>query len=260
MLKRLARWAVMALAGLMSRARAALSAQPKPQGESVAGTSPPGADPRETLRLEHLIWRTWGKLPYKSQASLLSRLIETTQSGQPEVGRNNTILRDAPRIHLSHSPMGAAVPFNAGILRVEMVDLVESVRRSKRPLPVYYLVLPKGSAQQTSTWRIVLHFGGIPPRMIGLELRGEVRLGRSLETDLDLRPYGAEYKGVSRHHALLSPQPSHLALTDVGSSNGTFVNSAHLVPGRPFDLDHGDVVSLGKLMFVVSIVERPAVH
>lgn len=70
----------------------------------------------------------------------------------------------------------------------------------------------------------------------------------SVEPDVDLAPYGALEKGVSRQHAIIEMAEDTLMLMDVGSSNGTFLNGQRLNPNQPRVLRDGDEVRLGKLV------------
>jgi hypothetical protein len=82
---------------------------------------------------------------------------------------------------------------------------------------------------------------------------GHVVLGRKDETsahnpDVDLTPYGAFDKGVSRVHAAIIRNEEILTIVDLGSSNGTRLNGKPLVPDEPRILRDGDEIRLGKLI------------
>lgn len=66
--------------------------------------------------------------------------------------------------------------------------------------------------------------------------------------DLDLTPYGALEKGVSRIHAAIYRSEDTLTLIDKGSANGTHLNGQRLVPNQPRVLRDGDEIRLGKLI------------
>ncbi len=66
--------------------------------------------------------------------------------------------------------------------------------------------------------------------------------------DLDLTPYGALEKGVSRIHAAIFRNDDTLTLVDKGSANGTHLNGQRLVPDQPRVLRDGDEIRLGKLI------------
>jgi hypothetical protein len=68
------------------------------------------------------------------------------------------------------------------------------------------------------------------------------------QPDLDLTPYGALEKGVSRIHAAISRNDDTLTIVDMGSANGTHLNGQRLVPDQPRVLRDGDEIRLGKLV------------
>lgn len=86
----------------------------------------------------------------------------------------------------------------------------------------------------------------------------EFTLGRMIEgqpilPDIDLSPYDAFTLGVSRLHAALRLIQNDVVVSDLGSSNGTRVNGQRIVPHVDYPLNHGDVISLGKLKIQVLI-------
>ncbi|MGH9418444.1 MAG: SPFH domain-containing protein, partial [Thermoanaerobaculia bacterium] len=52
--------------------------------------------------------------------------------------------------------------------------------------------------------------------------------------------------GVSRHHARLDSATGTFSLTDLGSTNGTFINDTQLEPNRPSAISADDKVRFGK--------------
>jgi pSer/pThr/pTyr-binding forkhead associated (FHA) protein len=88
-----------------------------------------------------------------------------------------------------------------------------------------------------------------------LEGRKEYCLGREAADqqapDVNLAPYGAREKGVSRRHASLRVDRRQLLLMDLGSSNGTQLNGTALVAHEPVRLESGDEIRLGKLAIKV---------
>ncbi|NWF70233.1 MAG: FHA domain-containing protein [Chloroflexi bacterium] len=76
--------------------------------------------------------------------------------------------------------------------------------------------------------------------------------------DLDLTPYGGAECGVSRTHCRLFYKNHMLFVTDLGSSNGTYLNGRKLPPNRPENLAIGDVLALGRLVIEVALprIER----
>ena len=91
-----------------------------------------------------------------------------------------------------------------------------------------------------------------------LELDGhkEFTVGRGVKgqlilPDVDLGVYDAHALGVSRLHAVLKVTPTAVSIMDLGSSNGTCLNSVPIQGHEETILHHGDIVALGKLEFEV---------
>ncbi len=65
---------------------------------------------------------------------------------------------------------------------------------------------------------------------------------------VDLTPYGAFPLGVSRQHAVITlTEEGRLALQDLKSDNGTFINGKRLRSGDVHYLRSGDAVWLSKM-------------
>jgi len=91
---------------------------------------------------------------------------------------------------------------------------------------------------------------------IKVPLKPEILLGREdVSTDtypeVDLTPYGAVEKGVSRRHAQIVLHDGELTVQDVGSVNGTFLNGHRLTPYQAAPINSGDVLQLGTLVLQV---------
>lgn len=84
---------------------------------------------------------------------------------------------------------------------------------------------------------------------------GVVLLGRAFSEDqpthVDLDVYHAYNLGVSRMHARISINGSGCTLTDLKSTNGTWVNETALDPHEEHTLHNGDMVRLGQLVMFV---------
>jgi pSer/pThr/pTyr-binding forkhead associated (FHA) protein len=78
--------------------------------------------------------------------------------------------------------------------------------------------------------------------------REKIFLGRSIEADVDLSPYDFENSSVSRQHALLTVGNSSLTITDLNSTNGTFIERHQLTPMIPFPVKSGAMLRLGNLV------------
>lgn len=107
---------------------------------------------------------------------------------------------------------------------------------------------------RTDNW-ITLHILDTG-EMLPLEEHNEFTLGRTSDgqpvmPDIDLSPYDAYGKGVSRLHAVLRRGISDVVLVDLDSANGTFINGKRLTANEEWALANGDVVALGRLKFQV---------
>lgn len=113
--------------------------------------------------------------------------------------------------------------------------------------------------QNAPIWRV--RFGSATETGVqfGLELNGEVILGRDTESSsiLDLKKYFPDLQGVSRQHLMLRPTTTNLYAIDVGSTNGTWRNGRSIGVNNPTPLNNGDVLDLGGLQIMINIIDRP---
>jgi pSer/pThr/pTyr-binding forkhead associated (FHA) protein len=99
---------------------------------------------------------------------------------------------------------------------------------------------------------IILMIRGIAERLT-LTPNFSVVLGRSdpnyrQSPDIDLLPYGAMRRGVSRQHARMLVVNNGLYLVDLASTNGTYVNGKRLDPHMACKVKRGDEVMLGHML------------
>lgn len=113
-------------------------------------------------------------------------------------------------------------------------------------LPDHYqgIHLPEGAA-------ILLRF--FPSgTCLNLPINTWVVLGRSFQPGqdnaIDLGRFEAHEHGVSRQHCLLRRRDTRLTVTDMNSTNGTFINGDQLEPGKEYVLASGDHLTLGMLL------------
>lgn len=66
-------------------------------------------------------------------------------------------------------------------------------------------------------------------------------------SQIDLDPYDAFEKGVSRQHSIIRHAGLGFEIEDLGSANGTFVNGLSLAPHEPHTIKNGDELRLGEL-------------
>jgi hypothetical protein len=67
----------------------------------------------------------------------------------------------------------------------------------------------------------------------------------------DLTPYRAREHGVSRQHCLLKLRDDRLMITDLGSTNGTYLNGKRLAAHTDLVVADGDKLILGSLHLTV---------
>ena len=80
--------------------------------------------------------------------------------------------------------------------------------------------------------------------------KAKLIIGRGTDCSLQI-PAGT----VSRHHCELTLVEDHLAVRDLGSSNGTFVNRDRIADETP--LQAGDTLSVGPVHFTVVVNGEP---
>ena len=81
-------------------------------------------------------------------------------------------------------------------------------------------------------------------------------LGRKVTEDMgdafvDLDPYGGFENGVSRRHAMIHQTKNGYEITDLASTNGTFLNNQRLIPNEPYPLHNGAQLQLGRMRLLV---------
>jgi pSer/pThr/pTyr-binding forkhead associated (FHA) protein len=108
-----------------------------------------------------------------------------------------------------------------------------------------------GTTSLNNSREVILLIRGMIERII-MENNKAYTLGRfdtgvTADNEIDLTPYGALDRGVSRNHALLQLADDHLYLTDLQSTNGTYVAGERLEPDTPTIVHKGDEVLVGRL-------------
>jgi hypothetical protein len=114
-----------------------------------------------------------------------------------------------------------------------------------------------GNAVSHEQGRLSIDFVDTSEVMVVL-VDNKLILGRSGQGDpgeimIDLSPYGASDKGVSRRHARLHRTTAIIYITDLNSRNGTFLNGERLSPHQARILRDDDEVHLGRLVFRVRL-------
>ncbi len=95
-------------------------------------------------------------------------------------------------------------------------------------------------------------------REVEASLAKAIHLGRldpasDVFPEIDLTKDNGLEKGVSRRHARIIKREGTVVVEDLGSINGTFINSKRLAPYLPEVLHDGDQLQLGKLLIEVEM-------
>lgn len=124
------------------------------------------------------------------------------------------------------------------------------------PVPLSTRQLPdeegRGGTDQLSPDNVLILQVENDETPIFVQIRSEVILGRITDqseatTYLNLTPYGADDRGVSRRHARLLRDGQAVYLMDLNSTNGTQLNGEALPASVERRLRDGDEISLGHL-------------
>lgn len=102
--------------------------------------------------------------------------------------------------------------------------------------PVASALRLSGYLTDGTLWDIAIPFAGI-----GRE--GGVTIGR----DAEMADIPLPENGVSRLHLRLELNENGLAVVDLGSTNGTFINSRPLTPSYGYPLSDGDTLTVASL-------------
>ncbi|HZU70148.1 MAG TPA: FHA domain-containing protein [Ktedonobacteraceae bacterium] len=78
---------------------------------------------------------------------------------------------------------------------------------------------------------------------------GEITVGRLADNKLVVNDPKA-----SSHHAIIRPAGQGYSITDLGSTNGTFVNERKLSPNSPTTLNPGDKIRIGDTTYSYEVV------
>ncbi len=98
------------------------------------------------------------------------------------------------------------------------------------------------SVGEASGCLVQLHGEGLGSR---IELRpGATRFGRERDNDVVL-----EHESVSRRHCEIVLGADLVSVTDLGSTNGTFIADQRLAPGSPVELRSGNLLQIGVVIF-----------
>ena len=89
-----------------------------------------------------------------------------------------------------------------------------------------------------------------------LIFKDELIFGRKAEEPfggdlLDLTSLGGYQMGISRRHAVLRKLEKSYELTDLGSTNGSWLNNERLTPFKPYPLVSGSQLRFGRMRLLI---------
>ncbi len=111
-----------------------------------------------------------------------------------------------------------------------------------------------GTASLGRNTKIQLCIGSPHSEPIVIDLTRRHVIGRGDEgadVDIKLSPFEAVQNGVSRRHAALEVINRALTISDLGSTNGTFINGQQIPSGYRRVVRDGDELHLGSLAIYV---------
>lgn len=86
--------------------------------------------------------------------------------------------------------------------------------------------------------------------------RGDVNSG--YRPEVDLMPFDAFSKGVSRRHAIITIKNNRLSLRDLNSTNGSRINGVPCEAGAEYRVRHGDELQFGQLRLQITFAVVPS--
>ncbi len=148
---------------------------------------------------------------------------------------------------------GHILPLAMPELRTRTIKLDSAIYEALEPSRRW------GTAYFGQQNRIELRFRDRAPTLL-LPIVDRLVIGRFHEEpdvpqpDVDLGPFDALDRGVSRNHVAVAREKDTISIADLGSSNGTFLNGQRLMPHEPRILRDGDEVRMGRLVIRVAFV------
>jgi hypothetical protein len=127
-----------------------------------------------------------------------------------------------------------------------LMDRLETKQLNKSLVSSLRLTEPASSRP------LLLYLPNTPP--IAINRLNNLVIGRNNPedatdvVDIDLTPFGAQDKGVSRKHASIDARKEPPTILDLGSANGTYINGVKLEPNKPEPIESGDELRLGHLV------------
>ena len=137
-------------------------------------------------------------------------------------------------------------------------DVSHSVGKTRKVEPVVNGLDEKHWSSEVHDFSHKAIVFNIEGRQLVLPVTQYLIMGRgsdNFQPDLDLNPYSAVDRGVSRQHVRITRE-SLIYVADLGSTNGTYLNEQRLIGNSEYPLTDGDVLRVGQLCITVQFI-RP---
>lgn len=113
---------------------------------------------------------------------------------------------------------------------------------------------------QPAPSHLLFQIGSGTVATLGCEVQPVISIGRSDDATgykpvIDLQPYQATEKGVSRQHLEVLEMDGDIYVRDLGARNGTKMNGVPMTKNQRYPLFDGDVFLLGNLQVIIWFVE-----
>lgn len=234
----------------LKEARERLKAEKDAQAQKKAGTAPleassePKADTADKADAVEETTKQEADTAEAAEAAA-DRALDTAPPTEPSSGRAK-----ASRVTLTcpvcqhENPLDTALCTNCGAVLPQTKDVSAEMDT---------LNLDDGAkARITSDMALKFEFVESKevlrvPLTVDQMVIGRSSSGGLIPPDVDLAPYGAQSKGVSRYHASLQRKGDTLLLMDLQSLNHTLINGQRLYPHEVRVLRDGDELRFGQL-------------
>ena len=127
----------------------------------------------------------------------------------------------------------------------------------------YMPVRATGPLHEPLPWVIELRVVGTAAT-IRVQVHETMMIGRAdpskgIIPAVDLSAHNGQGLGVSRQHAVILVKDNRIFIKDLGSVNGTNLNSAALAPQKEYRLRHGDEITIGQIRLQVRFTVVPTI-
>ena len=174
-----------------------------------------------------------------------------------ELNRETHLMITCPRCSKEFDEAEALCP-HCGTYNEHQLSGSQTVKLDRNMLNNMLESISEIQATLRSDDTLILEFGQSRRE---LSLRSKIILGRDMSAlggaDLvDLEHFVGHKAGISRRHAeMVCTANGDVIVTDLASSNGTFINGEKLTPLRHYSLQHGDEVKFGTLRMQLAFDE-----